>query len=135
MDKSDRILATLEQFIATHTSKAEVADPETRHVYASHREFTMDKSDRILAALEQLISTVATKAEVAELRGDVRKLESGQTRIETEVAKLRTDMESGQTRIEWKLDVAELKGRVEEISRRQGVTLAYEPPSKRGQGA
>lgn len=94
----------------------------------------MDKADTILAALEKLAATVATKTDVARLEArighleadvsglktDVSGLKAGQARLEADVSLLKTDvsvLKVGQARILEHLDVAELKGRVEEQSR------------------
>lgn len=78
----------------------------------------MDKSDLILAAIEQLGTSLGGRMD----------------RLEAEVAVLKEDvavLKAGQARILEHLDVAELKGRVEELSRRLPVAVGvYQPPGR-----
>ncbi|KAF0109954.1 MAG: hypothetical protein FD149_2738 [Rhodospirillaceae bacterium] len=105
-------------------------------------ENAMDKSikEEILEAISQVVihlggridkletSMAELKTGQARLETDVAELKAGQVRLEIDVATVK----DSQARIEHDRDIDVLKGRVEEISRRQSVTLAYEPPPKRG---
>jgi len=92
----------------------------------------MDKSDKILAAIEHLARNLtgqiqAVADDVAVLKTDVAVLKTGVARVDAkidavaaDVAILQTDvavLKAGQAQILDHLDVAELKGRVEEQSR------------------
>src|SRR4051794_547167 len=87
---------------------------------------TMNKSDEILSILKNLepvlMGLVAGQA----------KLEAGQGRIETRLEAVEgkvDNLDYRVTRIEDRLDIAELRGRVEELSRRMPTSLAYVSPS------
>ena len=112
----------------------------------------MEKSDKILAAIEQLARTLtgqinavradltgqieAVRADVAVLQTDVAELKAGQAVLRTDVAELKAgqavlqtdvaELKAGQSAILQHLDVAELKGRVDE----QGRTIAALIPAK-----
>ena len=85
----------------------------------------MDKSDKILAAIEQLARNLtgqiqAVADDVAVLKTGVARVDAKIDAVAADVAILQTDvavLKAGQAQILDHLDVAELKGRVEEQSR------------------
>jgi hypothetical protein len=78
-------------------------------------------SDERLARIEQ--TQIEIKTTLARLEPMILKIMEGQARVEGTILGMASAAE-----------VAELRGRVEEISRRQSVTLAYQPPEPRRTG-
>ena len=78
-------------------------------------------SDERLARIEQ--TQIEIKTTLARLEPMILKIMEGQARVEGTILGMASAAE-----------VAELRGRVEEISRRPSVTLAYLPPEPRRTG-
>ena len=106
----------------------------------------MDKSDEILSVLRNLEPVLSgLVAGQAKLEAGQAKLEAGQTRIEARLDRVESRLEAVEgkldnlghrvTRVEKMLDVAELRGRVEELSRRMPTSLAYVSPPGRKDSA
>jgi hypothetical protein len=82
----------------------------------------MEKSDQILAAIEHLARSLSGQIEAvrADLKADIARLEGDIARLDGDIGLLKIDvavLRDGQARILDHLDIAELKGRVEEQSR------------------
>ncbi|CAK0779046.1 hypothetical protein WCLP8_890003 [uncultured Gammaproteobacteria bacterium] len=82
----------------------------------------MDKSDKILAAIEQLAQNLTGQiaAVRTELKADIARVDAKVDAVAADVAVVKadvTELKAGQAIILDHLDVAELKGRVEEQSR------------------
>lgn len=79
----------------------------------------MEKTDRILAAIETLGQNVYARFEQIDARI---------TALENKMDARFDQVDKRLDALEKLTDVAELRGRGEEISRRQPVTIAYQPP-------
>lgn len=87
----------------------------------------MDKSDKILAAIEQLAANLT--GQLAAVRTEVRTVDAkvdAVVAIQTEHGQRLERLEAGQAKILDHLDVAELRGRVDE----QGRTIAQLIPAR-----
>lgn len=112
MDKTDKIITAIEQLAVNLTGQ----------IAAVRSELQTDIA-RVVAKVDAVASVQADHGQqIAELRAGQSRLEAGAAELTAAVAELKT----GQTRIMEHLDVAELRGRVDE----QGRTIAQLIPTR-----
>ncbi|KAF0118430.1 MAG: Uncharacterized protein FD149_695 [Rhodospirillaceae bacterium] len=108
----------------------------------------MDDNAEIKALLKEIanfLPTLATKVDMTELKtgqvrleADITELKTGQAKMESDITELKT----GQNRVDGRLirmerehTIAELRGRLDEMSRHLNSALVYVIPPPKRQGA
>ncbi|EWY37135.1 hypothetical protein N825_21340 [Skermanella stibiiresistens SB22] len=92
---------------------------------------------RLEPALSRILDEMAgMKGEMTGMRGEMTRMGAEQTRVAQVLERLEDRMTAAEERAkryDGILDVAELRGRVEEISRRMPTSLAYVPALARAE--
>ena len=117
MDKSDKILAAIEQLAISLTGQIRAVDAKlSGQIDAVRGDVAVLQTD--MTSLQADVRVLQT--DMTSLQADVRVLQTDVTSLQADVRVLQTDvtvLKVGQAQILEHLDVAELKGRVEEQSR------------------
>jgi len=89
--------------------------------------------DKLTARIDAVEGKLTARIDAVE-DGLTARIDAVDTKVDHHHEDLKIDVTRIETKIGSSLEVAELRGRMDELSRRMPMALAYVPPSKEGRG-